>query len=60
MTQKKNVGLRLDPPTRQRVTTFLEKLRTEPGWSGASDRDAMRVLIDKGLKIAEERAKTAK
>lgn len=56
---KKNTGLRLPSETLQRVDSYLDQLRKEPGWGGATQADAMRVLIDKGLKVAAERSKTS-
>ncbi len=50
MSTKKNVGLRLDTDTLKLVDAYLKKLRGTPGWAGASRPDALRVLVDLGLK----------
>ena len=53
MSAKINTGLRLDPATLERVQDYLERLRREPGRSGATIQDAFRTLIDHGLAAVE-------
>jgi len=52
----KQLGIRIDDDTIERINTYLKRLKTEPGRSTATQGDAVRVLLDFGLRQVEQSA----